>query len=244
MTIFKSFVVGVLALQGAFKEHIEHLKSVKNGHHYCKFDIIEVKTVDQLTQCDALIIPGGESTSMSLIAERTNMLNPLIDYVSSGKPVWGTCAGLIFLSKEIINGRPGQKLIGGLDIQVKRNAFGRQLNSFTQLLNFDDFIPGLESFSATFIRAPVVSKILKTNYNDELVPIKGIMDDNNGDEVIHSDNIKFSNKAPVEILHKLENGFIVAVRQGNILGTSFHPELGDDIRFHKWFIDEFVLSSN
>lgn len=238
MTVSNQYVVGVLALQGAFKEHLELLEKATQGYKE-DFSFIEVRTKDQLIICDALVVPGGESTSMSLIAERTDMIEPLVDYISSNKPIWGTCAGLIFLAKEIVNGRPGQKVLGALDIQVKRNAFGRQLNSFEQNLDFSSFIPGVSSFPTIFIRAPVVSKVLETAFNNEFIPINGLVDEKQVD-IIFSRN-KFKNNHPVEILHKLENGLIVAVKQGNILGTSFHPELSDDPMFHKWFIDEFVL---
>lgn len=236
MTISNQLVVGVLALQGAFKEHIELFNKASKNYQQ-EFSFIEVRTKDQLVKCDALVVPGGESTSMSLIAERTEMLEPLVNYISSNKPIWGTCAGLIFLAKQIVNGRPGQKILGALDIQVKRNAFGRQLDSFEQNLDFSSFISDVLDFPTIFIRAPVVSKVLETNYNNELITINGIIDEG---DVIFSTN-KHINNHPVEILHKLENGLIVAVKQGKVLGTSFHPELSDDPRFHKWFIDEFVL---
>lgn len=165
-----------------------------------------------------------------MIAERTDMLEPLYAYVRSDKPIWGTCAGLIFLSKEIINGRPGQHILGGMSIQVKRNAFGRQLDSFNTPLDFSSFIPGCTNFPTTFIRAPVITKIL-------------IEDSPSGDlNIIRSKN-DYVNTHPVEILHKLENGFLVAVKQGNKLGTSFHPELSDDISFHKWFLHHFIIGN-
>lgn len=222
-----SYIVGVLALQGAFIEHIQHFEKISPDFSE-KFQFIEVRTESQLNKCDALVIPGGESTSISLIAERTELLKPLYDFVNSNKPIWGTCAGLIFLSKQIINGRPGQKLLGGMDIQVKRNAFGRQLDSFEQELDFSNFISGVNNFPTIFIRAPVISQILTEDH------------EKTEEEVIHSENT-YSTKAPVEVLHKLETGLIVAVRQGNKLGTSFHPELSSDSRFHKWFLQEFVV---
>lgn len=241
MTNSKCCTVGVLALQGAFKEHIQLLEQATKGYaNQIELSFVEVRTPAQLSSCDALIVPGGESTSMSLIAERTHMLEPLSDYISSKKPIWGTCAGLIFLSKQIVNGRPGQKVLGALDIQVKRNAFGRQLDSFEQDLDFRSFIPDVDAFPTIFIRAPVVSKILETNYNKEFIPIQKLVEDNA--EIIFSSK-KFTNESPVKILHQLDNGLVVAVRQGNILGTSFHPELTDDHRFHKWFLDEFVLGN-
>lgn len=230
MTVDKPIIVGVLALQGAFIEHINHFEKCKTHFDEC-FEFIQVRTPQELATCDALVIPGGESTSISLIAERTGMLDPLYDYVKSDKPIWGTCAGLIFLSEQIINGRPGQHILGGMSIQVKRNAFGRQLDSFNTPLDFSSFIPNCTNFPTTFIRAPVITKIL----TDEETTSEE-------DNIIHTKN-DFHNPHPVEILHKLDNGFLVAVKQGNKLGTSFHPELSDDISFHKWFLHHFIIGN-
>lgn len=211
-------IVGVLALQGAFAEHINHF-SRAGGEG---FEFIEVRTKEQLNRCHGLVIPGGESTSISLIAERTGLLPELYKFIADeSKLVWGTCAGLIFLSKQILNGKPEQKLLGGLNITVTRNAFGRQLDSFSQDLDFSSFIPGGEAFPTIFIRAPVVAST-KLVLTDE--------------PMVVSENT-YDNPYPVEVLHALDNGFIVAVKQGNKLGTSFHPELAPDYRFHKWFLD-------
>lgn len=237
MTI-KQYTVGVLSLQGAFKEHIDLFKLATESQHE-KFHFLEVKTPQQLLRCDALVIPGGESTSMSLIAERTKMIQPLVDFIHSGKPLWGTCAGLIFLSREIVNGRPNQKALGAIDIQVKRNAFGRQLNSFESMLDFSGFIEAVDQFPAIFIRAPVISKVLPTEYNEEYITMK-LVDDQS--PIIRSEN-ESVNKSKVELLYTLDNGLVVAARQGNVLVTSFHPELSDDCRFHRWFIQEFVAST-
>ncbi|CAH6718692.1 probable pyridoxal 5'-phosphate synthase subunit Sno3p [[Candida] jaroonii] len=228
MTIEKTLVVGVLALQGAFIEHINHFKQCQVESY--AFSFVEVRTEEELNKCHALVIPGGESTAISLISQRTGLLKPLMDFVKSNKPIWGTCAGLIFLSKQIINGKPGQQILGGMDIQVERNAFGRQLDSFQQNLDFSSFIPELTDFPTVFIRAPVISKIL----NDE--------QQSDDADVIYSKN-DYVNDRPVEVLHKLDNGFIVAVRQGNKLGTSFHPELSENHKFHQWFLQDFVVNS-
>lgn len=233
MTRARKVTVGVLALQGAFIEHIHHLQgAVEKGYSDYEFEFIEVRTEEQLNRCQGLVIPGGESTTISLIAQRTDMLVPLMHYVKSEKPIWGTCAGLIFLSSQVENGKPGQQLLGGMDIQVKRNAFGRQLQSFQADLDFSAFISLVVDFPTLFIRAPVITSILSDTKNLE----------NCSPDLLHSKN-DYENKAPVEILHQLENGLIVAVRQGTKLGTSFHPELSNDYRFHKWFIDEFVVKS-
>ncbi|KAG2733758.1 hypothetical protein G9P44_003283 [Scheffersomyces stipitis] len=244
MTTSTEVTLGVLALQGAFREHIEYFQKVIESHpqEYSKFTFtfIEVKTEDQLRRCDSLVIPGGESTSISLIAERTNLLQPLMDYVKSEKPIWGTCAGLIFLSKQLKNGRVGQKLLGGLNVEVTRNAFGRQLDSFESPLDFSSFIPDCHAFPTVFIRAPVITELLHDGPTESK---------SESDSIFYSQN-NYNNKAPIEVLHSLKNHgkidheLIVAVRQGHILGTSFHPELAtDDYRFHKWYIDEFVVKS-
>lgn len=226
-------VVGILALQGAFIEHITYFKkSTENGYENYDFEFIEVRTPSELSRCHALVIPGGESTTMSLVAESNGLLDPISKFVNSEKPVWGTCAGLIFLSREVVNGKPNQKILGGLDIQVKRNAFGRQLDSFEIDLDLSSFIPSVKEFPTVFIRAPVISKLLQPHQEKE----------NQVRDIIYTANEK-RNISPLEVLCKLSDGFIVAVRQGHILGTSFHPELSDDHRFHKWFIDEFVIKS-
>lgn len=241
MTIPKPVTLGVLALQGAFREHINYFKSVieQDEEKYSNYsiNIIAVRTKEDLDKCDSLVIPGGESSSMSYIAERTNLLPHLCKFVSNeSKSIWGTCAGLIFLAKEVENAVENQTCLGGLDIQVSRNAFGRQVDSFEQKLDFSGFIPGCDSFPTVFIRAPVVTRILPNRAESGSSPNKIVRSKSN-----------YHNKAPVEVLYKLhnydgkENELIVAVRQGRILGTSFHPELSDDNRFHQWFIDEFVL---
>lgn len=236
----RDFTVGVLALQGAFAEHLQHLALAAETPNLSKytFTFLPVRTPDQLATCHALIIPGGESTSMSLIAERTGMLQPLVDFAASSKPVWGTCAGLIFLACEISNARPLQKALGGMSVLVARNAFGRQLDLFELGQDFSLFAPGLRDFPTVFIRAPVVTGVVS---GAKPVPVgpRGITQGEFG-TVVRTD---CSNMAPVEILHTLDNGLVVAVRQGRKLGTSFHPELANDTRFHGWFLEEFVVAS-
>lgn len=237
-----SFTVGVLALQGAFAEHLAHLaraaaESTTLQKH--NFTFVPVRTVEELSKCDSLVIPGGESTAMSLIAERTQMLEPLRQFAAS-KPVWGTCAGLIFMASSITNAKPHQHALGGLAVQVARNAFGRQLDSFLCPSDFSAFAPDLKSFNTVFIRAPVVSAVETSKGQWKEV----------GPELDHKANLeaavvvdaKCTNDAPVEILHELENGLVVAVRQGKHLGTSFHPDLANDALFHAWFLEEFVVN--
>jgi pyridoxal 5'-phosphate synthase pdxT subunit len=151
-SIKKTFmsIVGVLALQGAFSEHMNMLKKLGAIG-------IEVRTPEDLSNLDALILPGGESTTMALIAHRNGMIGPLKEFVQKGKPVWGTCAGMILLSNHADNTKKdGQELIGGLDIDVLRNAFGHQVDSFVQPLQISSMD---EPFLGVFIRAPVIERV-------------------------------------------------------------------------------------
>ncbi|KAJ1677854.1 Senecionine N-oxygenase, partial [Spiromyces aspiralis] len=154
--------IGVLALQGAFAEHIVAFKSLRATEHIG--NVIEVRTKDQLASVDALVIPGGESTTMALVAERSGIFESLRDFVSE-KPTWGTCAGLIFLAKKALNTKKdGQTLLGVLPVTVSRNKFGRQVDSFTVSLPtpcLDEVTEEGSSnvFPYVFIRAPVIVSI-------------------------------------------------------------------------------------
>ena len=183
--------IGVLALQGAFIEHIKMLRQLG-------FEAVEVRLPHQLDQLDGLIIPGGESTTIGKLASEYGLIAPLRRFAGT-KPTWGTCAGMIFLAKDI--GIDEQPILGAMDITVDRNAFGRQIDSFETDLQ----IAGLAGapFHAVFIRAPVVTEV----------------------------------KPGVDVLARLEDGRIVAVRQGRLLATAFHPELTDDLRLHASFCD-------
>ena len=184
--------IGVLALQGAFIEHIKVLRSLN-------VEAIEVRKPEQLRDLDGLIIPGGESTTFGKLAVEYGLIEPIRAMCEAGKPVWGTCAGMIFLAKDAGRAQP---LIGVMDVHVERNAFGRQVDSFEVDLD----VPALEPrapFHAVFIRAPLIDSVGKG----------------------------------VEVLAKLEDGTIVAARQGNLLATSFHPELTRDARFHRYFLE-------
>jgi 5'-phosphate synthase pdxT subunit len=190
-------MIGVLALQGDFIEHIQILKSLG-------VEAVEVRKPEQLTDLDGLIIPGGESTTFGKLAAEFGLIEPLRAFCNTGKPVWGTCAGMIFLAKDV--GRK-QPVLGLMDVKVKRNAFGRQVDSFEQDLDILA-ISSKENgqarpFHAVFIRAPMLESVGKD----------------------------------VEVLAKLEDGSIVAARQGNLMATSFHPELTQDTRFHRYFIE-------
>lgn len=186
--------IGVLALQGAFREHVQMLRALN-------VDAVEVRLPEHLRDLDGLIIPGGESTTIGKIATQYGLIEPIREMVAQGKPVWGTCAGMIVLAKDVGMRQP---LIGVMDVKVKRNAFGRQVDSFETDLEIPEIMNGDKSpFHAIFIRAPLLESV--------------------GDNV--------------QVLAKLEDGTIVAARQGNLLATSFHPELTHDARFHKYFVE-------
>ena len=194
--------IGVLALQGAFREHIRKLEALG-------VEAREVRLPAHLPGLEGLIIPGGESTTIGKLAVAFDLLDPLRAFVRQ-HPTWGTCAGLILLADRAVKQKKGgQPLIGGLDITVDRNYFGRQVDSFEAYLD----VPALAEvarpedpdgpFHAIFIRAPAVVSV----------------------------------GPQVQILARLpDNGPIVAVRQGRLLGAAFHPELSDDLRFHRYFI--------
>ncbi|KAK9448400.1 class I glutamine amidotransferase-like protein [Limtongia smithiae] len=251
--------IGVLALQGAFYEHITHLRAaadLKAGTPGSKLAtagvdvrVIEVRTAEHLDLVDALVLPGGESTSISLIAERTGLLEPLRSFVRvEKKPVWGTCAGLILLSNEASKAKKGgQELIGGLAVRCQRNHFGRQTESFSCALDlpFACASTSENPFVAVFIRAPIVERILPTD-GTRPPGVKNVIEEG----VVYAPRMESSSMlAPVEVIAQLppqhegdkEAGDIVAVRQGNVFGTSFHPELTQDVRLHAWWLEECVL---
>jgi len=141
--------VGVLALQGDVREHLNSLSSLNVA-------VQKVRTVEELETVNALVIPGGESTTISMLAKRVGLMNPLRNFVQDKKAVYGSCAGMIMLANEILDGRKDQETIGGLDITVRRNAFGRQVDSFETDLKIKNFE---KEFRAVFIRAPWVERI-------------------------------------------------------------------------------------
>ncbi|NJN81764.1 MAG: pyridoxal 5'-phosphate synthase glutaminase subunit PdxT [Caldilineaceae bacterium] len=186
-------------LAGAFAEHISILRRLG-------VQAVEVRRPEQLQAIDGLIIPGGESTTMGLIAERWGLVGPLREWVHRGRPTWGTCAGMILLAEEATGQKKGgQPLLRGLDVTVNRNYFGRQTDSFETMLTVPKL--GDSPCPAVFIRAPAITRA--------------------GPEV--------------EVLARLtrddEESIIVAVCQGPILATAFHPELTQDTRWHELFIE-------
>ena len=182
--------VGVLALQGAFREHVAAVASLGATAR-------EVRQLKDIDGIDALIIPGGESTTMGKLLNEWNMLEPLRQRILDGMPVYGSCAGLILLCRDIENS--DQPRLGVLDATVRRNAFGRQVDSFETNLSIPEI--GADPLPAVFIRAPVITGV----------------------------------GAGVKVLAEV-NGQAVAVRQNNILATSFHPELTPDTRMHSYFL--------
>ncbi|KJZ80122.1 hypothetical protein HIM_00836 [Hirsutella minnesotensis 3608] len=237
----KSLTVGVLALQGGFIEHINLLgtavtsiKSSAGPESKVSLEVIEVRTPAQLDRCDALIIPGGESTTISFVAAQSGLLEPLRDFVKlQKKPVWGTCAGLILLSDEAnATKKGGQELIGGLGVRVHRNHFGRQIESFEAPLDLpflrdsNHATDARSPFPGVFIRAPVVEEVFSSSPVTVMATLPGRLD---------------KMKAGVsQATTKGGSGDIVAVRQGNILGTSFHPELTTDARMHVWWLRDIL----
>ena len=184
--------IGVLALQGAFIEHVGILRQLG-------VKATEVRLPEQLDGLDGLIIPGGESTAIGKLAVWHGLLEPIRTLGRDGWPIWGVCAGMILLAKHVADGTADQPLLSLMDITVRRNAFGRQVDSFETDLEIA--VLGDEPFHAVFIRAPIIEKV----------------------------------GPGVEVLATLENDNIVAVRQGNLLATAFHPELTGDDRFHRYF---------
>ena len=179
--------IGVLALQGAFAEHVAAL-------HAIGVEPVEVRLPRDLDDVEGLIIPGGESTTMRKLITRWGMREPILELAASGRPIFGTCAGMIVLSSEITGGE--EPVLPLLDVTVERNAFGRQLDSFETELDVP--LLGDTPVHAVFIRAPVIATV----------------------------------GPDVDVMASLPDGRVVAVRQRNVIATSFHPELAGETRFH------------
>jgi 5'-phosphate synthase pdxT subunit len=185
--------VGVLALQGDFREHLGVLRGLGA-------DAVPVKRPDELASVAGLVIPGGESSVMDKLSRLFGLAEPLREAIAGGLPVYGTCAGLIMLADTVQDAIEGQQSLGGFDIVVRRNAFGSQLDSFETDLDVPEF--GDPPVHAVFIRAPVVESV----------------------------------GPRATVLATLPDGRVVAVEQGPLLGTSFHPEMTGDTRFHERFL--------
>ncbi len=180
--------IGVLALQGAFAEHVTTLRAIG-------VEAVEVRLPKDLEDVDGLILPGGESTAMRRLIDRWGMRQPILDLAATGAPLFGTCAGMIVLAREIAGGE--EPILPLLDVTVERNAFGRQLDSFET----DLIVPllGDTPVHAVFIRAPIIERV----------------------------------GPGVDVLARLDDGRIVAVRERNVIAISFHPELAGETRFHR-----------
>ncbi len=188
-----SIRVGILSLQGAFKEHIKILEK-------CGVSAVEIRFPEQLDVVDALIIPGGESTTISRLLKKYKFRSRLNKFYKDGKPIFVTCAGLILIAKNIDGEGRG---LGYIDVDVKRNAYGRQIDSFEELLNINlDGSQNGKKFKSIFIRAPKILNIGKE----------------------------------VEVLGKFGQDAVL-IRDNNIIASTFHPELTDDLRIHKYFIN-------
>jgi len=190
-------LVGVLALQGDFREHLYALAE-------CGVDAIAVKTLEEINAIDALVLPGGESTTIAKLARIFGLFDRIVERIHAGMPTYGSCAGMILLADRIEGAMEGQESFGGIDITVRRNAFGRQVDSFEVDLSMAGITA--PAIRAIFIRAPWVEAV------------------GSGVEVL----------ASVEIDGELHP---VAVQQGNLLATSFHPEITGDNRVHRYFIE-------
>ncbi len=188
-----NLTIGVLAVQGDVREHVRVLTSLGAQAH-------GIRRPTELTDLDGLVIPGGESTTMDKLVRAFDLFDPLRALIAGGLPVYGSCAGMIMLADRIAEGRPDQQTLGGLDITVRRNAFGRQVDSFEEDIEFVGLDGG--PVRAVFIRAPWVEDA--------------------GDGV--------------DVLARAA-GKIVAVRQGALLATSFHPEVTGDTRVHELFVE-------
>jgi 5'-phosphate synthase pdxT subunit len=189
--------IGVFALQGDVREHLRVLGDLG-------VDTLAVRRGSELDACDGLVVPGGESTTMAKLARTFDLFEPIRQRIKDGMPAFGTCAGMIMLADHIEDGTRDQETLGGLDITVRRNAFGRQVDSFEGDVDF----AGLDApVHAVFIRAPWVESV----------------------------------GPGVDVLARVEQGEaagrIVAVRQGPLMATSFHPEVGGDARIHGLFVD-------
>ena len=187
--------VGVLALQGDVREHVAVLRGAG-------VEPVLVRRAEHLVGLDGVVLPGGESTTIGRLLGRFEMLEPLRDLLAAGTPAFGSCAGMVLLAREVLDGRPDQPVLGALDVTVRRNAFGSQVESFETDLPLD----GVGQVHGVFIRAPWVERT----------------------------------GAGVEVLARVPAGLpaagrVVAVRQGPVLATSFHPELTGDGRVHELF---------
>ncbi len=196
-----SVTIGVLALQGDVREHVRALTA--SGA-----DVTLVRRPGELDAVDGLVLPGGESTTIDKLLRRVELMTPLRERIAAGLPVYGSCAGMILLADRIVDGTHDQQTIGGLDVLVRRNAFGRQVDSFEERLHAPALGAGPDDppMTAVFIRAPWVEEV--------------------GDDV----------EVLATVATGREAGRIAAVRQGALIATAFHPEISSDHRVHRAFV--------
>ncbi|GGO93795.1 pyridoxal 5'-phosphate synthase subunit PdxT [Nocardioides phosphati] len=199
MSTPSSLTIGVLALQGDVREHRAMLEQ-------CGVSAVGVRRPEELAQVDGLVIPGGESTTIGKLAGIFGLLEPIRAALRDGLPAYGTCAGMIMLADAIEGGTADQQTFGGIDVVVRRNGFGRQVDSFEAVVDFSPSWHDHFDYPATFIRAPYVEKV------GDGVEVAATVTDEQGDR-------------------------IVAVRQGRLLATSFHPEITGDTRIHELFVE-------
>lgn len=194
--------MGVLGLQGDVREHLRAVRE-------CGLDSVLVRRAEELAEVDALILPGGESTTMSRLLVAFDLMEPLRVRLAEGMPAYGSCAGMILLCREILDGRPDQRQLAVLDAVVRRNAFGRQVDSFEADLDFAGILNG--PVRAVFIRAPWVEQV--------------------------GSDVEVLARVPEVAAAGSAAGRIVAIRQGSVLATAFHPELTGDRRVHQLFCE-------
>lgn len=199
-------LIGVLGLQGAVREHVAMLTGAGAR-------AVAVRRPGELDELDGIVLPGGESTTMSRLLETFELLEPLRGSIADGLPAFGSCAGMILLARQVLDGRDDQRQLEGLDVVVRRNAFGRQVDSFETDLEFGG--PG-DALHTVFIRAPWVEKA--------------------GDDVEVLARVPATGVPPGAVDR------IVAVRQGRVLASAFHPELTGDDRMHRMFVDMVAIA--
>jgi pyridoxal 5'-phosphate synthase pdxT subunit len=200
--MMKPPVIGVLAVQGDVREHEHALVE-------CGAQVRHVRRPEDLSGLDGIVLPGGESTTISRLLMIQGLADPLENALHSGLPAYGSCAGMILLASEILDGRSDQRSLNGIDMTVRRNAFGSQVDSFEVDLSVPAL--GAKPLHAVFIRAPWVERV--------------------------GEGVEVLALAPSESEQQSQVDRIVAVRQGSCLATSFHPELTGDIRVHQYFLD-------
>ncbi len=198
----KELAIGVIGIQGAVSEHVNCVKRIFREDNITNGKCFVIRTKEEIRDIDALILPGGETTTISRVLYKSGMYKEISKrLMGKNLPIMGTCAGCVLLANKLINDTKDVKLLGAMDMAVERNAFGRQRESFEQIIEIPDFS---EPYNAVFIRAPIIRKVGKN----------------------------------CEVLAKIDKKIVMA-RQNNILALSFHPELTNDLRIHRFFLDMF-----